>query len=239
MQPYFLPYVGYFNLISAVDHFVVYDEIKYTKKGWINRNRIQDSSSEIRVISLPLKSDSDFLPISKRFLSSDFDKEKLLRQISSAYRHASCYEYGMKIVETLFSSEDTNLFRFLYSSLNLIINELEIETQLHISSQIETSTDLFGEERVIGICKDIGATTYINPPGGVDLYSDANFQQNQLELLFVSPHLSEYSSVTQFVPGLSIIDLLMNVGKSETRSHVVNDYSLLTSEKLKSSRIEL
>ena len=59
MQPYFLPYIGYFQLIEAADVFVVYDNIKYTKKGWINRNRMLRNGSDM-VFSLPLKKDSDF-----------------------------------------------------------------------------------------------------------------------------------------------------------------------------------
>ena len=79
MQPYFLPYIGYFQLIAAVDVFIVYDNIKYTKKGWINRNRILLNGKDV-MFSLPLKSDSDYLNIRDRELSADLSRGKLLNQ---------------------------------------------------------------------------------------------------------------------------------------------------------------
>src|SRR5262245_23898499 len=87
MQPYLLPYIGYFQLISAVDVFVVYDNIQYTKKGWINRNRLL-RSGEPALFSLPLKSDSDVLDIRERELATDFDPGRLMRQFEGAYRRA-------------------------------------------------------------------------------------------------------------------------------------------------------
>src|ERR1700680_880113 len=87
MQPYFFPYIGYFQLIDSVDLFIVYDNIKYTKKGWINRNRILLNGKDV-TLSLPLKSDSDFLDIRDRELAADFNREKLVNQLSGAYRRA-------------------------------------------------------------------------------------------------------------------------------------------------------
>ncbi|AVC45854.1 wbqC-like family protein (plasmid) [Rhizobium leguminosarum bv. viciae] len=85
MQPYFFPYIGYFQLIHAVDKFVVYDNIKYTKKGWINRNRILRNGEDY-TFSLPIKAASDSLDICDRTLSTEFDRNKLVNQIQGAYR---------------------------------------------------------------------------------------------------------------------------------------------------------
>ena len=85
MQPYFFPYIGYFQLIAAVDQFIVYDNIKYTKKGWINRNRMLQNGKDV-MFSLPLKSDSDFLDVCERELAADFNRDKLLNQLKGAYR---------------------------------------------------------------------------------------------------------------------------------------------------------
>ena len=83
MQPYFLPYVGYWQLLAAVDEFIVYDNIKYTKKGWINRNRMLRNGEDV-MFSLPLQGASDSLDIVERELSDSFDREKLLSQFSGA-----------------------------------------------------------------------------------------------------------------------------------------------------------
>ena len=81
MQPYFLPYIGYLQLLNSVDKFILYDDIEYTKKGWINRNRIVDGE----IITLPLKKDSDYLNVVERRLSDDWRKQKtkLLNKIES------------------------------------------------------------------------------------------------------------------------------------------------------------
>ena len=83
MQPYFFPYIGYFQLIAAVDMFIVYDNIKYTKKGWINRNRLLNRGKNV-IFSLPLKNDSDYLNVCQRELAADFNRDKLLHQFKGA-----------------------------------------------------------------------------------------------------------------------------------------------------------
>src|SRR6476620_553139 len=108
MQPYFLPYIGYFQLISAVDLFIVYDNIKYTKKGWINRNSILQNRKEA-LISLALTSDSDFLDVRDRELAADFKNDKLLNQIREAYRHAPYFKQAFPVVEAVMHYGDRNL----------------------------------------------------------------------------------------------------------------------------------
>src|SRR5690606_22991592 len=112
MQPYFLPYIGYFQLMNAVDEFVVYDNIKYTKKGWINRNRFLHNGSD-EIITLPLKKDSDLLHIRDRYISDEFfgkNSEKLLRRIESAYKKAPYFKEGFSILEECIAFKDKNLF---------------------------------------------------------------------------------------------------------------------------------
>ena len=84
MQPYFLPYIGYFQLIRSAEVLVLYDNIEYTKKGWINRNRILQHGQEA-MLSLPLKSASDYLHIGQRQLADNFDRAKMLRQIEETF----------------------------------------------------------------------------------------------------------------------------------------------------------
>ena len=110
MQPYFLPYVGYFHLINSVDEFVIYDNIQYTKKGWINRNRILVNGND-KILTLPLKKDSDYLDVKDRILADSWDKEKIkmLSQIKASYRKAPYYDRVFPIISSIFELPNTNL----------------------------------------------------------------------------------------------------------------------------------
>ena len=112
MQPYFLPYIGYFQLISAVDQFVIYDNIKYTKKSWVNRNRFLQNDKDA-MFSLPLKRDSDSLDVRERELAIDFDRKKLLRQLKGAYQGAHNFEQTFPLIDKIVRYPEQNLFLFL------------------------------------------------------------------------------------------------------------------------------
>ena len=135
MQPYFLPYIGYFQLIAAVDLFIVYDNIKYTKKGWINRNRMLVNGKD-EMFSLPLKSDSDSLNIDQRVLAADFNREKLLNKISGAYQRAPHFADVYPLVEEIVRYEESNLFRFLHHAIVQVCVHLSITTEIRVSSNI-------------------------------------------------------------------------------------------------------
>src|SRR5215831_15462166 len=129
MQPYFLPYIGYFQLISAVDVFVLYDNIEYTKKGWINRNRLLKNGRD-QVFTIPLKNDSDYLHIHQRQISPEFRRDKILNQINEAYRRAPYFSCVSPIVESIVGCEDRNLFEYLYNSLRQICRYVGIATPI-------------------------------------------------------------------------------------------------------------
>ena len=116
MQPYFLPYIGYYQLIAAADIFIVYDNIKYTKKGWINRNRILQNGKDV-LFSLPLRNDSDSFDVRDRELAADFKRDKLLNQFGEAYRRAPYFAQTFPLLERIVHFDDTNLFRFLHHSI--------------------------------------------------------------------------------------------------------------------------
>ena len=116
MQPYFFPYIGYFQLIGAVDLFIVYDNIKYTKKGWINRNRMLQSGRDV-MFSLPLRSDSDYLQVRDRALADDFSRDKLLNQLRGAYARAPNFAEVFPMIERAVRHEDENLLAYLHHAL--------------------------------------------------------------------------------------------------------------------------
>jgi len=227
MQPYFFPYIGYFQLIGAVDLFVVYDNIQYTKKGWINRNRMLQNGKDV-MFSLPLKSDSDHLDVRDRFLASDFKREKLLNQLRGAYGRAPHFAEVFPMVESAVLHQDANLFAFLRHALATSSAHLGLTTPVRISSSIEIDHGLKGQQRVIALSNAVGAKTYVNAIGGQSLYDQAEFRAHGLELKFIKSRPFEYrQSDNPFVPWLSIIDPLMFNRLDAVQAAVSGHYDLI------------
>jgi hypothetical protein len=227
MQPYFLPYIGYFQLINAVDMFVVYDNIKYTKKGWINRNRMLVNETD-KMFSLSLKKDSDFLDIVEREIAPDFNRSKLLNQFKGAYSCAPYFSEIFPLLEQIISYEDQNLFRFIHHSLISICKYLNINTEIRISSNIAIDHKLKNQNKVIAFCESLAANTYINAIGGIELYSQEQFQAKGIELKFIKSKPFEYKQFdNDFVPWLSIVDIMMFVPLEIIRDQILNNYELI------------
>lgn len=227
MQPYFLPYIGYWQLIGAVDAFVVYDNIKYTKKGWINRNRYLLNGKEA-LFSLPLRKDSDFLNVSQRYLADSFARDDLANRFREAYRKAPEFSTFMPVLDSIISCPFANLFDYVRHSIESICLYLELKTPLIVSSTIDCDHSLRSAERVQAICKSLGSNTYINPVGGMELYSKEDFEQKGITLQFMQPKFIEYSQLEgAFVPWLSIIDLAMFNTAKRVRHEILSGYSLI------------
>lgn len=228
MQPYFLPYIGYFQLISAVDQFILYDNIKYTKKGWINRNRILSNNKDV-YFSIPLKHDSDYLFIKNREISEVFNPNKILNQIKSAYFRAPFYTETINLISMLLNyKKSKNLFDYIHNSIITICQYLSIETDIKISSSIFIDHNLKSQDKVIEICKNLNSTSYINSIGGIDLYSSAEFKKNNIDLYFIKSNYFEYIQMNQnFIPWLSIVDVLMFNSLEKIKHEILNNYELI------------
>lgn len=226
MQPYFLPYIGYWQLIAAVDEFVVYDNIKYTKKGWINRNRFLRNGVE-DTFSLPLRKDSDFLDVNQRFLADSFDREDLLNRFREAYRKAPEFSSVMPLLEGIIRNPVSNLFDYIFGSIQSVCEFLGIRTPFVVSSTIACDHSLKAAARVQVICKAHGADTYMNPVGGIELYSKEDFAAQGIDLKFLTALPFEYQqSGNPFVPWLSIIDVLMFNSKEFTLNQLYKGFSV-------------
>lgn len=227
MQPYFFPYVGYFQLIAAVDLFIVYDNIKYTKKGWINRNRMLQNGKDV-TFSLPLKNASDHLDVCERELAPDFKREKLLNQIKGAYRGAPYFSQAFRLVEEILRCEDNNLFGFLHHSIVKTSEHLGITTQIKRSSDIAIDHGLKNQDKVLALCEAVGAATYANAIGGMGLYSKEAFQEKSVDLKFIHSRPFEYAQFGDaFVPWMSIIDVMMFNPADTIRNCIANNYELI------------
>lgn len=227
MQPYFFPYIGYFQLMAAVDEFVVYDNLKYTKKGWINRNRILMNGADT-LFSLPLKKGSDYLDIRERFLSETFDRQKLINQFAGAYRRAPYFSQVFPLLEAIVMHPAENLFSYLHHSLTMLRDVLALECSIRVSSEIDIDHGLKAQDKVVALCRARGAKTYINPPGGVSLYSHEAFASHGIQLAFLQPHAMTYSQFDhRFVPWLSIVDVMMFNSSNEVRRLITQEYGLI------------
>lgn len=227
MQPYFMPYIGYWQLLNCVDTFVIYDNIEFEKNGWIRRNRIL-VNNEPKMISLPLKKDSDYLDVVQRYLADDFhiQGDKILRQVQSAYRKAPHYDEVMEVLDRIFKYNSKNLFEFIYNSVREVTNYLGIQTKIVVSSNINIDPLLKCQDKVIAICKELGASDYINPIGGKELYSYTQFDNVNIKLHFLKSNLSKYKQWgDEFVPSLSIIDVMMFNSREQIRE-MLNEYTL-------------
>jgi hypothetical protein len=211
MQPYFFPYIGYFQLINAVDEFVVYDAIEYTKKGWINRNRILVNGNDA-YISLPLRNAPDSLFVNARQLADTWpaERKKMLNRIGAAYRTAPEFRVIYPLIEAWLQVPERILFVFLHGLLVNLVEYLKIDTRIRISSHIDFDNELMSEDKVLAIAKARGADEYVNPIGGQGLYSRKRFQENGIRLSFLQSGETVYPQlVDEFIPSLSIIDVLM------------------------------
>ncbi len=228
MQPYFLPYMGYWQLISCVDAFVIYDNIQYTKKGWITRNRFLLNGRD-EIFSLSVKADSDFLDIADRRLADTFDRDKLIRQLEGAYRKAPHFNDNFPLIEEIILCSEQELSAYIGNSIAVICGYLGIRTPLIMSSQVPSDhRSLKGSEKVISICKAQQATEYINPSGGVDLYDRADFAAQGIKLDFLRSRALNYAQFPghEFQPHLSIVDVLMFNSRDRTAEYL-NEFDII------------
>lgn len=227
MQPYFMPYIGYFQLIAAVDTFIVYDNIKYTKKGWINRNRMLQNGKDV-IFSLPLKGDSDSLNVCDRDLAADFNCDKFLSQISGSYRRAPYFSQTFPLVEQVVRHGERNLFKFIHHSLVSTCEHLGIATEIRVSSDVAIDHDLKNQDKVLALCAAVGARTYVNAIGGMELYSKDEFRMRGIDLKFIKSKSFEYAQLgNDFVPWLSIIDVMMFNAPEQVNAAIRERYELV------------
>ena len=227
MQPYFWPYLGYFQLISSVDKFVIYDNIQYTKKGWFNRNRYLCDSRD-KYFSISIAKDSDFLDVRERMVSESFDKKKLKNQIKMAYSRATYFKDVYPIFCECVDYSENNLFYYIKYSLDKVLEYLNIDTEIIISSSIDIDHTKKGKNKVIDICKKLDANEYINPIGGQKLYDKDEFKSEGVDLYFIQMNTDIYYEQfkNEFVPGLSILVVMMFNSRQEIQK-LLNRYTLI------------
>ncbi len=225
MQPYFFPYLGYWQLINAVDKYVVYDDVAFIKGGWISRNNILLEGHKY-MITLPLDNPSSFRNINQIDITSrEVQRAKVIRTLEAAYRKAPYYETIMPMINNLIM-ESKSISELNYNSIIQIDDYLGIETEIILSSDLKKNNELKGQEKVLHICKLLGADMYLNAVGGKELYSSDAFYDKGIELRFLKMGEVNYKQYNdEFVPGLSIIDVLM-FNSVDKVIELLNQYTL-------------
>lgn len=212
MQPYFFPYLGYFQLISSVDKFVIYDDVSFIKQGWINRNQLL-SQGRPHLFSVPLSGVSSNRPIRETQVSErDFPRwrEKFLRTIDQAYAKAPEYQNVRPFIASVLETTPSDIARLALRSIYSVAEYLGIDTSIEFSSSIYDNDELSAQTRVLDICRIENATLYVNAEGGRELYQHHAFNANNIDLRFIKCALRPYRQFeNSFVAGLSILDVMM------------------------------
>jgi hypothetical protein len=231
MQPYFFPYIGYFQLINTVDRFIIGDEVQYIHQGWINRNRILKPEKEgFCYIHIPLKKHSFKTLIKDIYVVEGNDwKDKILRQLEHYKKKAPFYNDVRSLMQDSFTLPDTSIVSININCLKQVCTYLGIDNNIEVQSllNLDYSNVHNKEDRVIKICKQLCASEYINPFGGSELYQNVTFNKSGIKLNFLHPLLKPYDQFRQvFEPGLSIIDVMMFNSPMEIKQ-MLNSYQLL------------
>lgn len=245
MQPYFFPYIGYFQCINAVDKYMVYDKLNYIYQGWVDRNRLVDKSGTIFYIRPQLKDASVSKLISEiRLQPKQFWRQKLIKTLKFSYAGASCFDETLALVSEILSYETESLSDFNFNAIKSICTFLEIGTELTNetqtyealerelrvkSSELPPDAEEMPEIKVIRalkMCEMEGADVFINASGGAALYDKSVFKDQGIDLKFIHTNPIRYAQFgEEFFPGLSIIDVLMHNGKEGTKT-LLTEYEL-------------
>lgn len=227
MQPYLFPYLGYVQLIQAADIFVIYDDAQFMKGGWVNRNRILSANGP-QAFTLQLIGASANKQINQ--IAVGANRNKLLRTIEQTYAKAPYITETKTYIERCFAFDDNNLGAFLSNSLIELAKLLDLPTQFKFSSELTYDRNASAQNKVLTMCKSLGATRYINAEGGRELYHSEPFKAAGIDLRFlqhISTPYQQHRRSQEFEARLSVIDALMNVGVTGVRD-LLNDFTLET-----------
>ena len=229
-QPYFFPYLGYFSLISAVDKFIFFDTSQFNRKSWMTRNRIlKPTMNEFQFINIGTQHTTFQAKLPECKLNPDQKwKNKLISQLGHYKKKADFFDETMLFLQKLLINDEENLIDFNVSSTIAVARLLKIDTQFFQHTKIEHSVEKASEKGFWGMvfCNAFGAENYINAPDGEVLYPKEEYKKAGIKLGFIQHQLNPYSQNNEnFLPALSIIDVLMFNGAEKT-SEMVHDYKI-------------
>ncbi len=220
MQPYFFPYIGYFQLINHCDHFIFLDNVQYINRGWINRNRII-LNDNVKYITVPVCKSPQNTLISNKKIHHSYHPNHILNQAQHAYKDSKEFNNIFDLLGRTLKTQDQNISSLASNSIINTVKHLKMDTQFHIASQLSPKKpSSLAEDYLIELVQSLNGTDYINMSGGRHLYSEENFLQKQIKLHFLKPYVTPYPQRKKtFTPELSILDLLMNCTLMQAIEH--------------------
>lgn len=237
MQPYVFPYLGYYQLLHSADRFVLFDDVNFIKKGWINRNRIL-LNGEPHTFAVPVQDVSQNRTIRDHNISADQSwKPKLMANLKHAYAKAPMFAEVFPALETMFAEAEGSIAELAGQSIRYVAGRAMLPVSIHRASDLSLSADLKGQERILAICASHGATRYINPANGAALYDAEPFAAQSIELRFLRMNADlnyPQTGTTEHVPALSVIDALMHCTPEELRA-LLGQYRLLEATEIAKS----
>lgn len=224
MQPYLFPYAGYWQLINAVDTFVIFDDVNFIKKGYINKNSILINGKS-QPFTLELLKASQNKLVNEIEIGTNSDK--ILKTLVMAYKKAPYFENIYPLIENILTQDEKNLAKFIGYSLEKISEYLQINTKFIYSSDIKKDNDLKSQEKIIEILRKLNATHYINAIGGQTLYDKIRFEQENIKINFIETEIIQYKQFNnEFISNLSILDILM-FNSIEDVKNTINKFKLI------------
>ena len=229
MQPYIFPYLGYFQLLNSVDHFVFYDDVNFIKGGWVNRNQLLINNQN-KFFTVPLKKISSFTPINEVEIHKELYpnwRSKFYKSLSQSYGKTPYYDDVLPLLTNVFDQDFSFIYQLSIRSVVSVFEYLNVKLDYSLSSEkFKGTKGLDKADRIMKICEMTSSNTYINPSGGTDLYDKKHFLNRGFELKFIKNNLTKYNQFGgEFIAGLSILDLLMFNSK-ETVKKMINNYEL-------------
>jgi hypothetical protein len=234
MQPYFFPYIGYWQLIHAADRFVLFDDAQYMRHGWVNRNRILKPGGGWQYILVPLKKHEVTESIKNVEAHPEKNwKELIIAQLAHYKKKARYFDETSELVrEILFSNNEQGIAAIDFAIINKLCAYLGIDREIIRSSEQDFDYSDVGDagEWALRISEQMGASEYINPASGAELFDREKFSSSNIRLSFLKPHDIVYSQRGDFEPSLSIIDVLMFNGIGGTKE-LLKNYSIESSDR--------
>lgn len=232
MQPYIFPYLGYFQLIRAVDHFVAYDDVQFIKRGWINRNRISSKGKDA-LFTVPVQGGSQQVRICDVTNAAD-DKwlRKFATQLQHEYSKAPHFaETRDLVLDSFAAAKGQPVSELALISIAAVMDRLSLAFDpIRSSRDFADTVDLKRADRLIAITRKLGGTRYVNLPGGMALYGTQEFADKGVDLRFIFEQTRPYAQFDHdFLPKLSIIDVLMHNDVATVRE-MLEQYELLSAE---------
>lgn len=207
MQPYFVPYAGYFRLLAAADLFVLFDCVQFARRGWVHRNRLPNAAGALDWLTLPLEKGPRDMPIRDLRFQADAGVEIAARMnrfpvLAEAWHHP--------LVEAMRDPVGSPVDH-IERLLGLVARSLDLPWRTLRSSSLNLGPEPRGQERILAIAKAVGADCYINPPGGRPLYDPARFAEAGVALRFLPDHDGSYASIAARLPCEVPSDLTLEI----------------------------